>query len=131
VEGQLRIGMPQDACDGVQVGAGGEQQARGGVAQVMEAHAAWDGNGHQLAAALGKPGPLLAHAGGAEALRIVGVVFLALAPAADVAPSRDDSSTPQSARRSMSPTGVCSLSIFPSGPGKTSSLRDWSRARSR
>ena len=79
VEGQLRIGVRQDARHCVQIGAGGEQQARRRVAQVVEAHPARDRERHQLAAALGKAAALVAHAGLAVALHIVRVVLLALA----------------------------------------------------
>jgi hypothetical protein len=47
-----------------------------------------------------------------------------------VPPSRDDACPPESAAKHVAHRSVLAEHL-PSGPGKTSSLRDWSRARSR
>lgn len=76
------------------------------MAQVVEAHPARDGQRHQLAAALGEAGAFLADAAGAVALHIVGVVLFAVAPAANMTPSRDDARAAQRATKHVAHRSV-------------------------
>ncbi|HWC74154.1 MAG TPA: hypothetical protein VG454_09480 [Gemmatimonadales bacterium] len=87
VERQLRIGVPEDARDRVQVRAGGQQQARGGVAQIVETNAARQRDRHQLPPPLRQALAPSAQAAGAVALRVIRLPLLVPAPAAQVSPA--------------------------------------------